>query len=124
MLPGPYRNGYQNQTTITITCGSTASNQPTPTRTVWRDPLDLDPRLLETFDRICRSGRELYRDLDKAARISLWRKLATSEAERKTRNDVRSRGARRPHVVGRDMHRRLQTYDDALAARMAARRVA
>lgn len=75
------------------------------------------------YRHISRNERRLLEALAQMDRSALVRKLARLEASRRAMSDAKSRHRRPPHVVGRDEHRRLPTYEDAMAARMAARRV-
>lgn len=62
--------------------------------------------------------------LTKKELSKLEKKLHREQTNRKAMLDAKSRGRRAPVSGCAPAHRNLQTYDDAMAARKAARRVA
>jgi hypothetical protein len=73
---------------------------------------------------VSRRERRLRDALDREGASKLRARLRREEADRRARSDVVSRQRAAPATGAPTAGQRLQTQDDALAARMAARRAA
>ncbi len=73
---------------------------------------------------VSRRERRMRDALDREGASKLRARLRREEADRRARSDVASRQRAAPVTGAPVARQRLQTHDDALAARMAARRAA
>ena len=71
-----------------------------------------------------RKARRMFAALEREERSKLELRLRREEANRKARSDAKSRQRPAPVRGAPPEERNLQTYDDAMAARKAARRTA
>lgn len=116
-------NRYSDTTT---TLGSNG-NVVTPTTATRNYVIVYVAPFFEPFDPLEHVGRgaaELAREIARFGKDLLWVRCRKAEANRSAMADARSRERRPPQRGFPPAHRRLQTYNGAMAARVFARRTA
>lgn len=108
-------NGYGGWSSVTYNYTQTQYERPPYTRV---------PSRWVSNQPVSKSESKIRNGLFKEGREKLEARLGREEKSRKAMSDAASRGRRQPQKGAPPAHSRLQTYDDAMAARMAARRSA